>query len=92
MKLGSKRKKETSNVKCRWFLADEARTESSGKVMLIGLYPDDQLILEMPSDAPGPTVEAPLYVEGVTIVCYLSGFQGKEEFELTRSRISLAKF
>jgi hypothetical protein len=69
--------------RCRWYLADDTRTEAGGKITLLGLYPDDAMIVEMPAEAPMPTADQPILIEGLTILCVLSGFQGSAEFEFT---------
>lgn len=74
-------KTETA-IKCRWFLADDARSEVGGKVTLLGMYPDDSMVIEMPPEAESPTSEKPIAIEGLTILCVLSGFEGSAEFEL----------
>lgn len=69
-------------VQCRWYLADEVRLEIGGKVTIIGLFPDDSVVLEMPPDEPDPTPGQPVAIEGLTVLCIVRGFEGRHQFEL----------
>lgn len=71
-----------SPISCRWYLCDDVRNEEGGKLSLLGLYPDDTVIINMPSDHPDPTPEAPIAVEELSIFCVLLGFQGEADFTL----------
>lgn len=77
------RKVERRPLECRWYLADDARTEQGGKISLLGLYLDDTVVIEMPPEEAGPTVDEPIAIEGLTILCVLHGFEGSSDFELT---------
>jgi hypothetical protein len=76
-------KKEPAKPICRWYLAEDVRTEVGGKLSLMGLIPTDKLLIEMPPEIPDPTPEQPIALDGLTVLCVLSGFTGTAEFELT---------
>lgn len=63
-------------VKCKWYLADDIRQEIGGKLTLVGLYPDDVVLIEMPSDEPDPTPDQPIQLAGLAILCVISGLEG----------------
>jgi hypothetical protein len=67
---------------CRWYLAEDVRTELSGKLSLMGVFPTDTVVVEMPRDIPDPTPDEPIALEGLTVLCVLIGFVGVAEFEL----------
>lgn len=71
-------------VRCRFFLADDLRQEVGGKVSAIGLYSDDVIVLQLPTEEPAPTVEKPIGFEGICVLISLSGLVGTREcnFEL----------
>jgi len=72
-------------LNCRWFLADDVRPEQSGKLTLLGLYADNRVVVDMPKDAPAPTIEKPIGIDALTILCTLTGFSGAHDFQLNLS-------
>jgi hypothetical protein len=78
-----------AGIRCRWLIADDVRTEMSGKNTIVGLYADDMLVVEMPESAPNPTAQSPLGLEGISILCSVSGFVGTidGDFLVTREGI-----
>lgn len=72
-----------SGVRCRWYLADDVRSEPGGKWTILGLYADDIVVIQMPPDVPDPSVESPVAIEGLTVLCILRGLKGREEFHLS---------
>lgn len=73
---------KVGKLTCRFYLADDVRSELNGKVTLVGLYPDDTIVFEMPAGIPDPTPEVPIGSEGITILCTLFGFTGSAVFDL----------
>lgn len=55
--------KQTKSNDVRLLVADEFRTESSGKVLGVGIYPDLVIILRVPRNAPEPSKEVPYGVD-----------------------------
>lgn len=70
-------------LNCKWYLAEDIRVEQGGKLSILGLYPDDMVVVEMPTDEPDPTSEKPIAIEGLAILCLLVGFHGQSKFKLS---------
>lgn len=81
----STRKPQKPSLVGKWYLADDVRNEVGGKCTLVGLYSDDQVIIQMPSSDPDPTPENPVAIEGLAALCSLKGLKGSAEFEVTVS-------
>lgn len=52
----------------RFFLADDIRVEIGGKTTLQGLYPDDIILIDLPSGMPSPSITTPIQIEGFGIL------------------------
>lgn len=74
---------KVQKLSCKWYLADDVRSEVGGKCTLVGVYTDDIVIVPMPIGAPNPTPSRPLAIEGLAILCSLRGLTGSAKFELT---------
>jgi hypothetical protein len=66
----------SGSIQCKWYIADDIREELSGKLTLVGLYADDIIVVEMPSNEPDPTPEEPIHLSGLAILCVLLGLEG----------------
>lgn len=69
-------------IAARFFLADDIRTEVSGKQFLIGFYPDSVLVMQTPADAPPPSLETPVGTEGIAFLFSVSGPPGNFKFKI----------
>lgn len=69
-------------LEARFFVADDIRTESSGKQILIGFYPDSVLVMEVPPGAPLPSTETPLGTEGIALLFSINGSPGTYAFKV----------
>lgn len=74
---------KVQKLSCKWYLADDVRSEIGGKCTLVGVYTDDIVIVQMPIGAPDPTPSRPLAIERLAILCSLRGLTGSAQFELT---------
>lgn len=52
----------------KFFIADDIRADDAAKPMLLGFFPDDVVIISMPSDAPNPTKDKPIVLGGLAIL------------------------
>ncbi|MBL0419016.1 hypothetical protein JI739_01530 [Ramlibacter sp. AW1] len=59
----------------RLFVADQFRTEVNGKVLAIGLYTDNVIVI--PYDSPDPSTEKPLALNPLSILINIGGIVGK---------------
>lgn len=64
---------EKLKVIIRVYLAEDIREEANGKVSLVGLYPDNVVVLPLPDDHPGPTAEAPIQIRSLGILVNIGG-------------------
>lgn len=69
------RKKQPKRV--RFFIADEIRTDGQ-KPLILGLFIDDQILLESPSD---PTNEKPVTLQGITVLASFIDCSGNFKVE-----------
>lgn len=60
----------------RLYIADDIRSESSGKIMAIGLYSDLVVILQIPADAPPATEEIPYGLGKLVFLINIRGVVG----------------
>lgn len=56
----------------RFFLAEDFRQEIGGKVSAIGLYPDNVIVLQLPTDLPEPTPGAPILIRSLAFLFSVS--------------------
>lgn len=73
------------NTSVRFYLADDVRSESSGKVTLVGLYPDNVLVLGLPTGTASPSPQNALGISAVAVLSTIQGDPGLCEavFKLT---------
>jgi hypothetical protein len=67
----------------RWLLAQEFILEQSGRVSGMGLFMADIVQIQMPAEAPEPTVNAPIRVDNLAVLFSSPGFTGRREFRVT---------
>lgn len=58
----------------RYFLADSVIDQGNGKTTLIGLYPDNQVVLENPQKT--PSNESPAIIHSLAFLISISGMKG----------------
>jgi hypothetical protein len=78
--MTSKRKAATpssSGAICKLLLADDFRLEQGGKVTALGLYVDGVIVIHMDEGLPDPTLEAPIAIEGISLLVAVSGLEGE---------------
>lgn len=75
------KKKMPKQVK--FYLADDIRVEGQ-KPLILGLFADDSVGVEMPSEVPEPTKELPVLLQGLAVLTSFIDCQGHFE-----ARISL---
>ncbi|MDO9438033.1 hypothetical protein [Hydrogenophaga sp.] len=68
--------KATKGSSATMLVADEFRMEQSGKVLAIGLYPDNVVVCTIPKNAPRPSKETPFGMDGIALLLTVSGFEG----------------
>lgn len=78
MKSARKVRKATKTVAvvpshCNFYLADDIRIEQSGKPSMVGFYPDNAIVVQLPKDAPDPTKDNPV---GIASLAFLANFVG----------------
>ena len=60
----------------RLYLADDIRSEASGKVLALGLYSDLVVIVGIPADAPPPTEQVPYGIPRLSFMVTVGGVSG----------------
>ena len=58
----------TQGVQVDLLIADDFRTELTGKVTGVGLYPDRVIVLLVPPGAPAPSAESPVALDGAFLI------------------------
>jgi hypothetical protein len=76
-------KSAREGLKCKFFLAEDIRTDEGGKLSLLGLYPDDVIWVILPSEIGDPTEEMPLLIEGISICASFSEIAGEIDLRTT---------
>lgn len=56
----------------RFYISEDMRQEIDGKVSVIGLYPDNVIILQLPDDLPDPTESKPILVQSLGFLINVS--------------------
>lgn len=62
----------------RFFVADDIRIDDKQKPLVLGLFVDDQILVELSSD---PTRESPISLQAITILASLIDCRGQFEVE-----------
>lgn len=60
----------------RLYMAEDLRQEVNGKTMVIGLYPDNVVVLRLPHNAPNPTKTKPLHIHSLGFLFNISRLSG----------------
>lgn len=69
----------------RLFIADEIRQEPGGKYALLGLYPDQCVVLTLPEGAPaqaGAQTQELIAFDGLCFLVNISGYSGKQPISI----------
>ena len=82
MKQKTSKSSVNADLKVRFFLADDILQQIDGKMTLLGLYPDDTVITQMPLEAPEPTKENPVGFEGLAVLLCVQGLKGVHSISL----------
>ncbi len=61
----------------RFFLAEDVRMETGGKPLLLGLYVDDKIHVDLPDGAPEPTPEQPIALAEMAVLASFPATNGK---------------
>lgn len=69
-------KKAVPSPYVKFYLADDFRSESSGKVTAVGLYPDNVIVLNTPANSPEPSKDRPYGVSSLGLLICIGGSQG----------------
>lgn len=75
-------KKPPARLDCKFFLADDIRLEQNGKSTLIGFYPDDVLVLQLPKSAPDPTPQERTGISSLTVMASFPNAKGSKEAQV----------
>lgn len=60
-----------------FYMAEEMRLEMNGKITAVGIYPDHRMLVNLPKDAPNPTVELPSVLKSLGFLFNISSFVGE---------------
>lgn len=74
MPTSRKKVAPASRPHVRFFLAEDFRQEIGGKVSAIGLYADNVIVLQLPSDLPDPTADTPILIRSLAFLFSISAF------------------
>ena len=66
----------------RFFLAEDVRAETT-KPMIIGLFLDDIIVIEIPAEQPDPSKEAPIVLQSITILSSFIRCKGSFEANIS---------
>ncbi len=69
-------------VQCNFFIADDIRIEQGGKPSLLGFYPDNEIVVQMPKDLPDPTKESPVGIASLAILANFVNAVGEYDAEV----------
>ena len=69
-------------VKCNFYIADDVRIEQGGKPSLLGFYPDNVILLQMPKKTKDPTKDHPIGIGGLAILASFIGVKGTNDVEM----------
>jgi hypothetical protein len=61
--------------KAQFFLCEDVRIETSGKLSLMGFFSDSAVLAQIPIEV-SPSENEPLLIEGLCVLVTLSGFEG----------------
>lgn len=78
MKSTTSRSEASVEPYAKILVADEFRTEQSGKILAIGLYSDGVVVLTIPKNAPPATKETPYGIERLALLITVGGFEGDD--------------
>ena len=67
---------------CNFYLADDIRIEQGGKPSLVGFYPDNTIVVQIPKDAPDPTKDSPVGITGLALLANFVGAVGEYDAEM----------
>lgn len=56
----------------RLYMAEDLRQEVNGKMMAIGLYPDNVVVLRLPDDVPDPSKSKPIHIQSLGFLFNIS--------------------
>lgn len=62
----------------RLLVADDFRIENTGKLIAIGLYADNVVVLKVPENAPPPSKEVPYGIDALSLVVVFGGAEGEQ--------------
>lgn len=65
-----------SDAKVDFYVADDVRIEEGGKVTLVGMYPDRVVVALVPHDAPEPSTDVPLAIDGLAFLVNIRNLVG----------------
>lgn len=82
MKPKALKSSANANLQIKFFLADDILQQIDGKMTLVGLYPDNVVVTQMPSEAPEPTKENPVGFEGLAVLLCVEGLKGMHSISL----------
>ncbi len=66
---------------CAFFLADDIRIEHDGKPSLLGMYPDNTVLFQLPQEIPDPSPSTPIHSPGLSILAHFPRARGT--FDMT---------
>lgn len=72
----------SSPVKCNFFIADDVRIEQGGKPSMLGFYPDNIILVQMPKKNEDPTKDRPIGIGSLAILATFLGAKGTHNIEL----------
>ena len=61
----------------RFFLAEDIRMEAGGKPLLLGLYVDDTILVDMPDSDPELSYDQPIVLNEMAVLASFPGTSGK---------------
>jgi hypothetical protein len=71
------KKVNPQNPLVHFYMAEEMRPEMNGKITAVGIYPDHKMLVNLPKDAPNPTVELPSVLKSLSFLFNISSFVGE---------------
>lgn len=72
-------KQESIKPKVRLYVADDFRTESTGKVTAVGLFPDRIVVVGNEKKTVAPSLQSPHAVDALAFMFTLTGLEGKHK-------------